>query len=197
MTTETKPALIDPIRVVDGVELPIPGTWVIDPQHSSLAFEARHARITRMRGRFRSFSGQFVIAESPEDSTVEVTIDAASIDTTHEQADGHLRGEQFLDVENHPTLTFRSNAVRFLGENRWRVEGDLTIRAVSKPITLDATFEGAVPVARGGRAKLAFNARGQFDRRDYDMEMNVPMPGGGWLVGQGVRLDLDAEADLP
>ena len=195
MSTETE--TFNPLRVIDGVELPVPGTWVIDAGHSSLAFEARHARITRMRGRFRSFSGQFVIAEVPEESSVEVTIDAASIDTTHEQADGHLRGEQFLDVEHHPTLTFRSTSVHFLGENRWRVEGDLTIKGITRPITLDSTFEGAVPVAYGGRAKLAFNARGQFDRRDYGMEMNMALPAGGWLVGQGVRLELDAEADLP
>jgi polyisoprenoid-binding protein YceI len=195
MSTETE--TFNPIRVIDGVELPVPGTWVIDPGHSSLAFEARHARITRMRGRFRSFSGQFVIAEVPEESSVEVTIDAASIDTTHEQADGHLRGEQFLDVEHHPTLTFRSTSVHFLGENRWRVEGDLTIKGITHPITLDSTFEGAVAVAYGGRAKLAFNAKGQFDRRDYGMEMNMALPAGGWLVGQGVRLELDAEADLP
>jgi len=87
--------------------------------------------------------------------------------------------------------------VEFLGENRWRVGGDLTIRGITRPITLDCTFEGAVAVAYGGRAKLAFQARGQFQRRDFGMEMNMALPGGGWLVGQGVRLELEAEADLP
>lgn len=195
MSTETE--VFNPLRVVDGVELPVPGTWVIDPKHSHLGFEARHAVVTRMRGRFRSFSGEFRIAEVPEESSVSVTIDAASIDTTHEQADGHLRGEQFLDVERHPTITYQSTSVQFLGENRWRVGGDLTIRGITRPITLESTFEGAVAVAYGGRAKLAFQAKGQFDRREFGMEMNMALPGGGWLVGQGVRLHLDAEADLP
>ena len=138
-----------------------------------------------------------MIADVPEESSVAVRIVAASIDTTHEQADGHLRGEQFLDVERYPELTFQSSAVRHIGEGNWEVTGDLTIRAITRPIVLHATFEGAVPVLYGGRAKLAFTVRGEFDRRDYGMEMNVAMPGGGWLVGTGVRLHLDVEADLP
>jgi polyisoprenoid-binding protein YceI len=196
MTTDT-PELITPTREVDGVEVPIPGVWTIDPQHTHLGFEARHARITRMRGRFRSFSGTFTIAEVPTESSVEVVVDTASIDTTHTKADEHLRGENFLDVERYPQMTFRSTSVEHLGEGDWRVIGDLTIKDITRPLTLIATFEGAVPVVYGGRAKLAFSAHGQFDRRDYGIEFNMAMPGGGWLVGTGVRLTLDAEADLP
>lgn len=188
--------LFNPLRVVEGIEVPVAGTWVIDPQHSSLGFEARHARITRMRGRFRTFSGAFDIAERPEDSSVSVTIDAASIDTTHEQADGHLRGEPYLDVDHNPELRFVSSAVRHLGEAHWEVAGDLTIRGVTRPITLAARFEGAVPVLYGGRAKLAFVVTGTFDRRDYGMTHNMAMPGGGWLVGNAIGLHLDVEADL-
>jgi polyisoprenoid-binding protein YceI len=197
MSVSEQTELLNPLRMVDGVEVPLPGVWKIDPLHSSLAFEARHARITRMRGRFRSFSGQFTIAEAPEDSSVEVTIDAASIDTTHTQADEHLRGEAYLDVEHHPQMRFRSTSVRHVGEANWEVTGDLTIRGVTRPITLAATFEGAVPVRYGGRAKLAFSATGHFDRRDFGMVANMEMPAGGWLVGTGVRLHLDVEADLP
>ncbi len=196
MTTDT-PELITPTREVDGVEVPIPGVWKIDPQHTHLGFESRHARITRMRGRFRSFSGQFTIAEVPSESTVEVVVDTASIDTTHTKADEHLRGENFLHVEKFPQMTFKSTSVEHLGEGDWRVIGDLTIKDITKPLTLISTFEGAVPVVYGGRAKLAFSAHGQFDRRDYGIEFNMAMPGGGWLVGTGVRLTLDAEADLP
>ena len=143
MTTAETPELVEPTRLVDGRELPVPGEWKIDPGHSSLAFEARHAVVTRMRGRFRSFEGNFHIAEDPGESWVEVTIEAASIDTTHPVADEHLREENYLDVANHPTLHFRSTAVRPVGEN-WQVDGDLTIRSVTRPITLDATFEGAL-----------------------------------------------------
>jgi polyisoprenoid-binding protein YceI len=183
-------------RFVEGVEVPIVGTWNIDPQHSSLAFEARHAVVTRMWGRFRQSSGVFHIAERPEDSTVEITIDAASIDTTHAVADEHLRGEHYLDVEKFPTLTFRSTGVRHVGGDHWEVVGDLTIRDITRPITLDATFNGAVPVAYGPKAKLAFTARGRIDRRDYDMTANFPMPTGGFVIGNEVTIVLDAEADL-
>jgi polyisoprenoid-binding protein YceI len=183
-------------RVVDGVEVPIVGTWKLDPSHSSLAFEARHVVITRMRGRFRRSSGVFHIAQRPEDSSVEVTIDAASLDTTHEKADEHLRGPDYLDVATYPNLTFRSTSVRHIDGERWEVIGDLTIRDVTRSITLDATFNGALPVAYGPKAKLAFTATGGFDRRDYGMTQNFPLPGGGVIVGNEVTITLDAEADL-
>ena len=175
-----------PTRTLDGVELPVPGTWVIDPLHTSLGFEARHAAVTRMRGRFRSSSGHFTIAERPEDSSVEITIDAASIDTIHPTADEH-----------HPELTFRSTSVRHVSGDRWEVTGDLTIRGITKPITLDATLNGVVAMSYGPKAKLGFTATGTFDRRDYGMEMNIPLPGGGVVIGNEVRLTLDVEADLP
>ena len=183
-------------RVVGGVDVPIVGTWKLDGSHSSLAFEARHVVITRMHGRFRRASGVFHIAERPEDSSVEVTIEAASIDTTHDKADEHLRGRDYLDVDTYPTLTFRSTSVRHVEGERWEVVGDLTIRDVARPITLDATFNGALPVAYGPRAKLAFTATGRLDRRDYGMTMNYPLPGGGVVVGNEVTITLDAEADL-
>lgn len=183
-------------RLVDGVEVPIVGTWKLDPQHSSLAFEARHVVVTRMWGRFRRSSGVFHIAERPEDSSVEVTIEAASIDTTHDVADEHLRGQEYLDVETYPTLTFRSTGVRHLDGDRWEVAGDLTIRDITRPITLEATFNGALPVAYGPKAKLAFTATGHLDRRDYGMTFNIPLPTGGVIVGNEVTITLDAEADL-
>jgi polyisoprenoid-binding protein YceI len=183
-------------RNLDGVEVPIAGTWNLDAQHSSLAFETRHAVVTRMWGRFRQSSGVFHIAERPEDSSVEVTIDAASIDTTHPTADEHLRGEHYLDVENFPTLTFRSSSVRHLGDNNWEVVGDLTIRDITRPVTLAATFNGAVPVAYGPKAKLGFTATGRIDRRDYAMTANFALPTGGFIVGNDVTIVLDAEADL-
>jgi polyisoprenoid-binding protein YceI len=177
--------------------LPIPGVWVIDPGHSSLAFEARHMVVTRMRGRFRAFSGEFHIAEEPEKSWVEVTIDAASLDTTNDVADQSLKGEKFLDVERFSTLHYRSSEIQHLEGNRWQVDGALTIKEISRPITLDVTFEGAIPAGRVARAKAAFVARGEFDRRDYGMDFNLPIPSGGWVVGNRVRVELDVEANLP
>jgi polyisoprenoid-binding protein YceI len=186
----------DPLRPVDGQLVPVPGVWVIDPGHSSLAFEARHMVVTRMHGRFRAFAGELHIAERPEDSWVEVRIDAASLDTTNEAADESLRSERFLDVGRFPAITYRSSGVRVVEGNRWLVDGALTIRDVTRPITLDATFEGAVPAGKVARAKAAFVARGELDRRDYGMEFNLPVASGGWVVGHQVRLELDVEADL-
>lgn len=195
--SDSPTATFVPLRDVGGQLLPVPGQWVIDPGHSSLAFESRHMVVTRMRGRFRSFSGEFHIEEQPEESWVEVSIDAASLDTTNNDADASLKSERFLDVERHPTLHYRSSGVHHVEGNRWQVDGTLTIKEISHPITLDATFEGAVAAGRAGRAKMAFVARGEFDRRDYGMEFNLPVPSGGWIVGNRVRLELDVEATLP
>jgi polyisoprenoid-binding protein YceI len=188
--------VLDPQRLVDGQLVPVPGVWVIDPGHSSLAFEARHMVVTRMRGRFRSFSGELHIEEQPEDSWVEVSIAAVSLDTTNEAADQSLRGDKFLDVERFPTLHYRSTEVHHVEGNRWQVDGVLTVRDINRPITLDATFEGAVPAGRVSRAKAAFVARGEFDRREYGMDFNIPVASGGWVVGHRVRLELDVEANL-
>ena len=138
-----------------------------------------------------------MIAERPEDSTVEVTIDAASIDTVHDVADEHLRDEHFLDIAHHPDITFRSTAVRHVGGDRWTVTGDLTIRGITRAITLDTRFNGALPVARYARAKLGFTATTRINRRDFGMSYNVPIPTGGFIVGNEVDITLDVEADLP
>jgi polyisoprenoid-binding protein YceI len=189
--------VFEPLREFEGQQVPVPGVWVIDAAHSSLAFEARHMVVTRMHGRFRSFSGEFHIAEIPDESSVEVTIDAASLDTTNDAADGSLKSDRFLDVEKYPQLHFRSTKVDHVEADRWQVRGDLAIKGVTRPITLDATFQGAVAVPRGVRAKLSFLATGEFDRRDYGIDFNIPIPTGGWVVGNRVRLELDVEADLP
>lgn len=195
--SDSPAATFVPLRELDGQLLPVPGVWVIDSGHSSLAFEARHMVVTRMRGRFRSFSGEFHIEEEPEQSWVEVSIDAASLDTTNDAADESLKGEKFLDVSQFPGLHYRSTEIHHVEGPRWQVDGTLTIKDISRPITLDATFEGAVAGGRVARAKLAFVARGEFDRRDYGMDFNLAVPSGGWVVGNRVRLELDVEANLP
>jgi polyisoprenoid-binding protein YceI len=194
--THTAPTF-NPLREFEGRLVPVPGVWVIDRAHSSVAFEARHMVVTRMRGRFRAFSGEFRIAERPDESSVEVSIEAASLDTTNSAADDSLKSDRFLDVDRFPLLHYHSTTVRHVEADRWQVDGELTIKEVTRPITLDASFEGAVAVARNARAKLAFVARGEFDRRAYGIDFNLPVPTGGWVVGNQVRLELDVEADLP
>jgi polyisoprenoid-binding protein YceI len=185
------------LRTVAGQLVPVPGVWLIDPGHSSLAFEARHMVVTRMRGRFRSFSGELHVADRLEDSWAEVSIVAASLDTTNEVADKSLKGDGFLDVERFPTIDYRSSELRHIEANRWSVDGFLTIRDITWPITLDVNFEGAVPAGRVARAKAGFVARAEFDRRDFGMDFNMPVESGGWVVGNRVRLELDVEANLP
>jgi polyisoprenoid-binding protein YceI len=197
MSDTSTTSTFNPLREFDGRLVPVAGVWEIDRGHSSMAFEARHVVVTRMRGRFRAFSGAFHIADQPEESWVEVSIEAASLDTTNEAADDSLKSDRFLDVERFPELHYRSTRVHHLEADRWEVEGELTIKGVTRPVTLDATFEGAVPVSRNVRAKLGFVARGEFDRRDYGLDFNLPMPTGGWVVGNQVRLELDVEANLP
>jgi len=126
-----------------------------------------------------------------------VSIVAASLDTTNEAADESLKGERFLDLERYPTLCYRSSDVKHVEGNRWQLDGTFTIRDMSQPITLDVAFEGAVPAGRVARAKAGFAAQGEFDRRDFGMDFNLPIPAGGWVVGNRVRLELDVEANLP
>jgi polyisoprenoid-binding protein YceI len=140
-------------RIVDGRELPPVGRWRIDPAHSDVQFVARHMMISKVRGHFREFEGWLDIVARPEDSSVEVIIKAASIDTGDPQRDGHLRSPDFLDVERFPEIAYRSTAVRpVAGADRYLVVGDLTIRDVTRSVTLDVEFEGVAVDPWGWRA---------------------------------------------
>jgi len=185
-------------RTVDGAVVPLAGDWIIDPLHTSLAFEARHFVVTRMRGRFRHGTGVIHIAEVPEESSVEVTIDAGTLDTVHPKADEHLRGDHFLDVERYPTITFRSTGVRHVDGDHWVIAGDLTIRDVTRRVELDTVFNGALPAGKVAQAKMGFTATTGIDRRDYGITTNYPLPGTeGFIVGNEVAITIDVEADLP
>jgi polyisoprenoid-binding protein YceI len=173
--------------------LPEVGTYEIDQSHSMVEFVSRHLMVTKVRGGFTSFSGTITVADPPEQSSVEVTIDATSIDTRDAKRDEHLRGADFFDVENHPTLTFRSTAVEVVGGDKLRVTGDLTILGQTRPVTLDATFDGSFSDPWGGQ-RIAFEARTEVDREQWGLNWNVALETGGVLVGKKVRLDLTVEA---
>jgi polyisoprenoid-binding protein YceI len=187
------------VREFEHLMVPVPGVWTIDPGHSILEFECRHMMLTPLRGWFASFSGDFHIAEAPEESSVEVTIDADSLQMPNPTATAALKGDQYLDAEKFSTLHFRSTRVQHVEASRWQVAGDLTIKDCTREVILDASFEGALPSPPmlGGRARMAFVARTEFDRRDFGLDSNIPLPGGGWLVGNRVGLTLDVEANLP
>jgi polyisoprenoid-binding protein YceI len=181
------------IRIVDGRQVPEVGTWAIDPAHASFEFVARHL-MARVRGRFPGVSGEATIAERPEDSTLEIEIDANSIDTQDETRDAHMRSNDFFGVEDHPTISFRSTAVRpGQGENRWQVDGDLTIRGNSRPVTVDVEFLGAA-VDPWGNQRIGFSGVvPEVNREDWGLTWNTPLEAGGFLLSKSVRLEIEAE----
>ncbi|MFA9446828.1 YceI family protein [Egicoccus sp. AB-alg6-2] len=171
--------------------LPTTGTWVIDASHSSVEAIAKHLVVSKVRGRFSRFSGTVVIADQLENSTVDVTIEAASIDTNDEQRDGHLRGEDFLDVDNHPTLTFRSDRVKEAGDH-YVVPGELTIRGVTRPVELEVEYLGLIKDP-WGNDKAGFTASTTIDREDFGITWNAALETGGVLVGKTLKIEIDLQ----
>ncbi|HEX7119187.1 MAG TPA: YceI family protein [Longimicrobiales bacterium] len=172
-------------------------TWRIDPTHSSVEFATKHMMFTTVRGRFKTVDGTITVDEDrPENSKVEVEIDAASLDTGVEDRDEHLRSADFLDVEAHPKITFRSKRVEGAhGEpgDRFRVTGDLTIRDTTMEVTLDATFEGRGKDPWGGE-RAGFAAGTEIDRRDWGLRWNQALETGGILVGNTIKIEIEAQA---
>jgi polyisoprenoid-binding protein YceI len=182
------------IRTVEGIELPTAGHWTIDPSHSSVEGVVRHLGLSKVRARFGSFSGAVDVAERPEDSSVHVRIDPASIDTREPARDGHLRSPDFLDVARFPTLDFRSTRVTG-GGHRWQVEGDLSIRGTTRPVTLDVSFEGVDRDPWGG-SRAAFSATTEIDREAFGLTWNQVLESGGLVVGKRVKVELEVEVVL-
>lgn len=180
-------------REYEGTQIPAPGVYDIDSKHATAEFVARHLMISKVRGRLDDISGTIRIGEVPEDSSVEVTIAASSVHTGDEQRDTHLRSEDFFDVENHPTWTFKSTAVEHAGGGGWKVSGDLTIRGTTRPVVLDTEFDGAHPTPWGPNA-IAFSASTEIDREDWGLTWNMALETGGVMVGKKVRIELSVEA---
>ena len=149
--------------------------------------------ITKVRGRFTDFRGRIVIGESPQQSSVEVTIDAARVNSGDDARDDHLRSPDFLDVEHYPTITFRSTEVDIGPHGSAKVTGDLTVKDVTRPVTLDVDFDGAQPDPWGGQ-RLGFSASTEINREDWGLTWNVALETGGVLVGKKIRLELNVEA---
>jgi polyisoprenoid-binding protein YceI len=172
-----------------------PGTWDVDRDHSNVEFVARHL-LSRVRGRFSDFSGVITVAPEATLSKVEVEIDAASIDTHQPDRDAHLRSPDFLDAEQFPKLAFASTSVRERSEpGRYEVDGDLTIRGVTKPVTLDVEFLGWSDDPWGGK-RAGFSAATEIDRHDFGANWNLVVETGGVVVGKKVQIELEVEAIL-
>jgi polyisoprenoid-binding protein YceI len=170
------------------------GVWEIDPSHSNVEFVARHL-LSKVRGRFTGFEGAITVDDDPSRSSVEATIDAATVDTHNTDRDAHLRSPDFLAVERYPTISFRSASVVEDGEGRYRVDGNLTIRGVTRPVTLELEYLGWSDDPWGGK-RAGFSAVTEIDRHDYGATWNLAVETGGVVVGRKVRIELEIEAVL-
>jgi polyisoprenoid-binding protein YceI len=180
-------------RAVNGLTLPSTGTFVLDKSHTEVGFIARHLMVSKVRGRFTDFEGTIVVADDPSESSVEVTIQAASINTNDENRDKHVRTNDFLSVDEFPALTFRSTKVELSSGGDWKVNGDLTVRGVTRPILLDVQFEGVIQDPWGNQ-RLGFTASGEIDRNDFGVSFNAVLETGGFVVSPKVKLEIEAEA---
>src|SRR5450631_1334717 len=169
------------------------GTWELDPSHSSVNFSARHLMVSKVRGRFTSFHGTVTVPANPLQSSVDVVIDTPSIDTRDDNRDTHLKSADFADVEKYPTITFTSTGVTGLHGNGFTLNGNLTIREVTRPVELEVEFNGVQQDPWGG-TRAGFDAKTEFSRKDFGLEWNVALEGGGVLVGDKVTVELEIEA---
>jgi polyisoprenoid-binding protein YceI len=168
------------------------GTWAIDPVHSSVGFEVKHLGVSTFRGSFKDVAGSIATADGAITS-VEGTIETASVDTIDGALSGHLQTPDFFDSANHPQGRFRSTAIEDLGEGRLRVRGELELRGVSRPVEVDAHISGAGTDPYGNE-RLGLSGSAVIDRTEYGISWNAPLPNGGVALAEKVRLVLDVEA---
>jgi polyisoprenoid-binding protein YceI len=180
------------------VEIPgyIAGTWAIDPVHSEVSFVVRHMMVSKVRGRFDKFEGTFVTGADPLESTVTASVDLSTINTGQEQRDAHIRSADFFEVEKYPTMTFTSTAIK-PGEEGFVLEGDLTIKGVTRAVAFNLEISGFGPDAYGG-TRAGFSASTVINRMDYGVSFNGPIPGvpGGVAVSENVTINLEIEGVL-
>lgn len=168
-------------------------TWQIDSSHSAIQFSVRHMMISKVRGNFESFSGTIDFdPDNMTNSTVDVTIDAASIKTRDAQRDGHLKSPDFLDVENYPALTFKSTRIEQTGAKAGKLYGDLTIRAITRPVVLDVEYAGLAK-SPWGTTSAGFSASTKINRKDWNLTWNQALETGGVLVGDEIAISIEVE----
>jgi len=173
----------------------VAGTWTLDPVHSHVGFVIKHMMVSKVRGHLAVVEATIVTAEDPLQSTVTATMDAGSITTGNETRDAHLASADFFDAEHHPKWTFESTGIRIV-DDEWLIDGTLTIRGVSKPVTLGMETPGFGPGNTEGSMKAGFSATTTINRSDFNVDYNGPIPGGGMALGDKVDIILDIEADL-
>jgi polyisoprenoid-binding protein YceI len=180
-------------RTWQGVTLPSPGTFVVDPAHTRVGFVAKHLMVTKVRGHFAQVEGTVVVADDPLQSSAEATMQSESITTGSPDRDTHLRSGDFLLIEQHPTVTYRSTAVTGYTGTTFTVLGELTIKGVTRQVELAVEIDGVAQDPWGGE-RLSLTARGEIDREDFGLTWNVALEGGGVLVSRKVVLEIEAQA---
>jgi polyisoprenoid-binding protein YceI len=178
---------------VGGEDLPPPGVWTIDPAHSLISVTARHLGIASVRGRFTEFVGRIEVARPVERSTIAAVIQAASIDTGNKMRDDHLRSGDFLGVDENPVIEYLGRSVTPLGGEKWRVDGELTLNAVSRPVSLELTYFGVGDDPWGG-TRAAFRAVTDLKRDDFAISYNQMVKAGIGVIGTTLRVEIDIEA---
>jgi polyisoprenoid-binding protein YceI len=172
----------------------VAGTWSVDPAHTEIGFVVRHMMVSKVRGHFEKYTATITTAPDPADSTAEVEVDLSSITTGNEQRDNHLRSSDFFDVATSPTMTFRSTGIKPDGDD-FLLDGDLTIRGITRPLTLKVEVGGFGPDNYGG-TRCGFSATGEINRRDFGVNWNAAIEGGGVVVSEKVTITIEAEAVL-
>ncbi len=170
------------------------GTYTIDPAHSRIGFVARHAMVTKVRGGFNEFEGRFEIdADNVGNSSAEVTIQAASVDTRNADRDEHLRSNDFFAMDRYPEIRFVSTDVEQVDDTNYRVTGDLTLRGVTNPVTIDLEFTGSA-TDPWDNTRVGFEGSTKVNRKDWGLNWNTPLDGGGILVSDKVTLEFEISA---
>lgn len=174
------------------VTLPEPGTWQLDPAHTSIEFVARHLMVTKVRGGFGSFTGSIEITENPIDTKIEIEVQMDSVVTGSADRDGHIKSADFFDVENYPTMKFVGTSI-VAKDDGYELAGDLTVKGVTKPLTLSVEYLG-VMTDPWGNAKAAFSASGEVNREDWGLTWNAPLEAGGVLVSKTAKIEIEVQA---
>ena len=174
-------------------QTPAAGTYVIDPSHTEVSFVARHAMVTKVRGYFRDLEGTITVADDFAASTATATMQTASVDTGSADRDGHLKSADFFDVETHPTITFTATRVQDVDGSNFDLVGDLTIKGVTKEVSLQATYDGTAQDPFGN-VRAGFTAITTVDREDWGLSWNAALETGGVLVSKKITLNLEVSA---
>jgi polyisoprenoid-binding protein YceI len=185
-----------PTKVSEATTIPgyVAGTWVIDPVHSEVGFSVRHLMVSKVRGRFEKFEGQIVTSDDILDTTATLEVDLNSINTGNADRDNDLRSANYFEADKYPTMTYRVLDLRTEGD-RYVADGELTVKDVTNPVALQVEFHGISPDPWGG-TRAGLSATGEINRKDFGVTFDIPMEGGGLVVGDKIQINLEIEAIL-